>query len=69
MTHRHDWTNKNASVSKPSSGKRKDFIFQSLWHKITNNETKKQKYLARNQNNQITYKIKQEEGLNKCQGI
>ena len=30
MTHRHDWPNKNASVPKSLSGKRKDFIFQSL---------------------------------------
>ena len=27
VTHRHDWPNKNASVPKSSSGKRKDFIY------------------------------------------
>ena len=30
VTHRHDWSNKNASVPKSLSGKRKDFIFQPL---------------------------------------
>ena len=45
VTHRHDWPNKNASVPKSLSGKRKDFIFQSLWHKITKKQTKKCCYL------------------------
>ena len=34
VTHRHDWPNKNASVPISLSRKRKDFIFQPLWHKM-----------------------------------
>ena len=30
VTQKHDWPNKNASVPKSLSGKRKDFIFQPL---------------------------------------
>ena len=33
VTHRHDWPNKNASVPKSLSGKRKDFIYLSKFHK------------------------------------
>ena len=40
VTHRHDWPNKNAVVPKSLSGKRKYFIFQPLWHKITRKQTK-----------------------------
>ena len=32
VTHRHDWWNKNASVPKSLPGKRKNSIFQPLWH-------------------------------------
>ena len=35
VTQIHDWPNKNASVPKSLSGKRKDFIVQPLRHKIT----------------------------------
>ena len=40
VTHRHNWPSENASVSKSLSGKRKYFIFQPLWHKITRKQTK-----------------------------
>ena len=34
VTHRHDWPNKNTSVPKSLSRKRKDFIFQPLWYQM-----------------------------------
>ena len=33
VTHRHDWPNKNTSVPNSVSGKRKDFIYLSKFHK------------------------------------
>ena len=43
VTYKHDWPSKNASVPKSLSGKRKDFIFLPLWHKVkkTNKTTYK----------------------------